>query len=84
MFLKFYFCQKRSQLSPYYKTKLSVGYIRINLSWILFSDPSTQVKIPPGMKRAGADAKPMCPVKRIKSEEGLPWRFCQHWYNIWI
>ena len=32
-------------------------------------DPSTQVKILPGMKRAGADAKPMCPVKRIKSEE---------------
>ncbi|XP_069694515.1 host cell factor-like isoform X2 [Periplaneta americana] len=34
-------------------------------------DPSTQVKMPAGMKRPGADGKPMSPVKRMKNEDSL-------------
>jgi len=37
-----------------------------------FTDPSSQVKMPVGMKRPGSDSKPMSPVKRMKNEDSVP------------
>lgn len=34
-------------------------------------DPSTQVKMPVGMKRPGSDSKPMSPAKRMKNEDSM-------------
>jgi hypothetical protein len=39
--------------------------------YVCFTDPSTQIKMPVGMKRPGSDSKPMSPAKRIKNDDSM-------------